>query len=76
MLSNYEMVLLPIRVPVGVCCFNSNEPFPVTCENLDVDDYGDGGCYPKCLKYLGDLKYTDGGIILKPRACLRLKGAE
>lgn len=73
MLSNYEEVLLPIRVPVGIYCFRSDGPFPVTCGHLDFEDFGLGGSYPRCLKHLGTLVYTESDKIVKPDACLKLR---
>lgn len=71
--SMYEEVLLPIRVPVGVYCFNSEGRFPVTCGHLDFDDYGTGGCYVRCMKSIGLPKLTESGKVFKPSECIKLQ---
>jgi len=76
MLSNYEEVILPIRVPVGVYCFNSTDgPECVTCRHLSIEDCNYGDSYIACRLGLGGLKYTNNGKILKAPGCLKLRRA-
>jgi hypothetical protein len=69
MLSDYEEVALPIKVPVGVYCYNSNEPIPVTCPHIDFE-----WDYPRCTMFIGNnLKLTENGTVFKLDECAKLR---
>lgn len=64
-LSNYHIVLMPIKVPVCDHCWDGNN----ICGHFDNE-----GGHPTCNLDLGDgLKYNaKTGLVAKPPRCLEL----
>jgi hypothetical protein len=62
-----KIVLLPISVPTVDYCW----------DNVEICGYFDNtGGHSHCDLHLGDLKWDDEGLVLKPDKCLKLKDAE
>ena len=63
-----KIVLLPIEVPTGDYCWGYSKGSWKIC-----DRFSNEGGHPICELNLGDLEYTEGGIVLKPKRCIKLK---
>jgi hypothetical protein len=67
----YEMVLMPIAVAKGKCCWGRSGDTMLyrCCSHFDNE-----GGHPVCKLSLGDLQYDKiTGYVLKPEKCLSLR---